>query len=762
MKKTVSVLLSVIMAALLLLPAFTVYAAADTAIAVVTGAEATETEKYAAQALSDYLGQITGGEYPVLTVEDSFDGYKFYVGVNAAPDTNALEGKADGSYIIEPVKDGCAIFGAGNRGTIYGVFGYLEKYCGYSCFTAERGMTTDAEEITFPEEKTEYNAYFEYTDTDWHSPRDNLYSVANGLNGRPYRDIPAEMGGTVAYISGFCHTLTMQFCSAGMYFDEHPEYFAVHDGERTERQLCLTNPDTVEVVRSEVLALLEEKHDPDAAMQIISLTQNDNTSYCECKNCKALDDENGSHAGTMINFVNQIADAVKEAGYDNVAIDTFAYQYTRACPTAVIPRDNVIVRLCTIECCFTHPIEDGSCEQNVKLMQDLENWSKICDRIYVWDYTTNYAYTASVFPDFHVLQANIKTFYEHGVKGVYEEGAYYVDSINTEFGELRAYLIARLLRDPYCDYDAEMLAFCRAFYGEGGEYIKEFLDEICDNAAKKHSGIYNTMSDTFTLKNNDVNALDELWAKAKDATSDETALANIARSEISWRFVKSSLFIGEFGKLSTLTEENEKLYNDIVASGATTFHEGGGELGLRVSPLYKISGADSWQNPGKNGIYKILYTISAVLYGIALLFSLILFIYAIKCRKWLYCIHFPLLAAFIENIMWSKRAFIAWKDIGEYAITVVIFGLVMLFILYTGIFIYKDSIGKRIAKLLATLVAVFAVYYAPLTIINMVIFNGQANNLAQSITFIMVGAVFVAVCAAALKKFKKAYVKKEN
>ena len=39
-----------------------------------------------------------------------------------------------------------------------------------------------------------------------------------------------------------------------------------------------------------------------------------------------------------------VAKKVKEAGYDNVAIDTFAYRYTRTCPTSIKPLDNRVGR----------------------------------------------------------------------------------------------------------------------------------------------------------------------------------------------------------------------------------------------------------------------------------------------------------------------------------------------------------------------------------------------------------------------------------
>lgn len=760
MKKTVSLIVAVLMAVLLLVPAMGVFASAETAIAVVTAENPTDKESYSAKTLAEYLGKITGKTYSVITEKEDFDGYCFYVGDTSEAKAEDTADKADGSYVIRPVENGCVIVGAGNRGTVYGVYGYLEKYCGYACFTAEMGMTTSATEIVFPEEKTEYNTFFEYTDTDWHSPRDNVYSVANGLNGRPYRDIPSEMGGTVAYISGFCHTLASEFCSRDKYFAEHPEYYALRDGERCSDQLCLTNEDVYNIVLDEVLTLIKEKRDPSAALQIVSLTQSDNRNYCTCENCAALDEANGSQAGTMITFVNRIAKAVAEAGYDNIAIDTFAYQYTRKCPTAVVPEDNVIVRLCTIECCFTHPLSDETCERNVELKQDLENWSEICDRIYVWDYTTNYAYTAGFFPDFLVLQENMQFFYEHGVKGVYEEGAYYVDCVNTEFGELRAYLISRLLRDPYCDFDAEMLAFCKAYYGEGGEYIKVFVEKLCENAQKNHSEIYTMTRSSFDLSKEEAEELDALWTKAKEATTDETALANINRSELSWRYVKSSCSLCEFNGIFARAEENEKLYNDLIASGLTMFHEGDDDG--EVSHDYQWAGADAWITNDDNVLYNALYFTSAVLYAVTLILALILFVKAIRRKKWILCTVFPLLAGMLEVTMWSKRSFISWNNPVEYGATVAIMGVILAFVIYMSNFRYSGGVAKRIINTFVALLGVFVAYYAPLTIINVIMYDGGANNLALSVGYVLSSACLVAIMAAAIKKLKKSNTEKAD
>ncbi len=533
--------------------------------AVVISADASAAEVYAAHLLSDYLSALDGTDYPVIHDDQSFTGFKFCVGTTSVYDTSDIAGKAADSYVIAPFSSGLAVYGSGTRGTVYGVIHFLEEFCGYRYYTPESGMVSAAGQMTLPEERTEYNTYFELRDTDWRSGWMPLYSLANKLNGEPHQSLAAEQGGSIAYLSGFCHTLSTDFCSAGKYFESHPDYFALHDGERVPDQLCLTNDSVYEIVLEEVLSLLRDSHDPKADLQIISLSQADNLNYCECDTCKALDNANGSHAGSMITFVNRIARAVKEKGYDNVEFDTFAYTYSRKAPSAVVPEDNVIVRLCTFECCFSHPMDDKNCPENAELLKDLDEWAAISNKIYIWDYTTNYAFTMGIFPDFHVLQKNLQCFYEHGVRGVYEEDNYYVYLCDTEFGDLRTYLIARLLEDPYCDYEKEMLDFCRYYYGGGGEYIKEAVDEITAST-KKHVSIYSSMTESFSIDEKKAEEIDQLWTMAEEAAGSSETLAAIERSKLSWRYVKAALGLREFkGTLEENRNEREALYNDLIS-----------------------------------------------------------------------------------------------------------------------------------------------------------------------------------------------------
>ena len=269
-----------------------------------------------------------------------------------------------------------------------------------------------------------------------------------------------------------------------------------------------------------------------------------------------------------------IAKAVKEKGYDNVAIDTLAYQYSRKAPKKIVPEENVIVRYCTIEGCYSHSMDDPRCPQKAALMEELLEWCAICDRMYVWDYTTNYGFTIGIFPDFDVLQKNIQYFRKLGVKGVFEEGNYYIDLCDTEFGELRAYLVSRLLRNPYCDMDKEMQLFCDWYYGDGGRYVKAAIEAIQDRKKDGYLTIYHKMIKTFSISQKEADEIDEYWALAEKACEGSDALMSVTRSELSWRYVKAMLHLSEFsGTKKARRAEKEKLYKDMTAQGVVKLNE---------------------------------------------------------------------------------------------------------------------------------------------------------------------------------------------
>ncbi len=581
MKKLLCVLVGIVMIlSSLSLSSFAAEPGFDVGNAVIVAGTGV-TDAYAAGRLEYYLEKITGKDLAVVSASQDEAALEIAVGDTGRDDAD-ISGFEDGGYIITSAADKVVLRGAGNKGTLNAVYAFLEDYCGCHWYESGVIVTPENASLTVPLGiDNEYHPFFEYTETDTASSRDLEFSLANGLTGGVYRSFSEEQGGHVGYIGSFAHTLVTYYCKPETYFESHPEYYAYRGGERIPKQLCLTNPDVINIVVSEVLALLAQQHDPSATIQIVSLTQHDNREYCQCENCAALDKANGSQAGTMVTFVNTVAERVKAAGnYDNVVFDTFAYQYTRKAPTNVVPREDVIIRLCSIECCFGHTLDDPKCSENKEFMHDLAEWGKICNRVYLWDYVNNYAETVCLFPNFAVMQRNVQIFYENNVKGVYEEGNYYISDCDGEFAELRTYLLSKLMQDPYCDYSAEMNGYLEAVYGAGWKNIREFIDIITEHAVTdiQHLYIYQKSDKTlYGMSRKDIAYCDQLWENAKAQAQTQSQLDQLLRSELSWRYWKCANYKGEFSRMQfpyVWMNANERFHHDIKAMGIRVMSEG--------------------------------------------------------------------------------------------------------------------------------------------------------------------------------------------
>ncbi|MDR2647762.1 MAG: DUF4838 domain-containing protein [Oscillospiraceae bacterium] len=568
--------------------------------AIVYAPDAIAAEVTAANVLAETLTQITGRTYTAQEGEATA-AKEFLIG--AASTLSVADLGAEG-YRIAQVGEDISITGGQPRGTLYGVYRFLEEYFDCHWYTSTLKVIPEgAAEIADVKEEC-YVPPLDYRETDWISPRDLTYSVANGLNSSVYRTLPAELGGNVGYNGSFAHTIINQFIKPADFFEAHPEWYAFRRSKnaRVPNQLCLTNPQVLEKMIEQVRDYCANGN----GMQIISVTQADNGDYCECANCKAVDAAEGSHAGTMLRFVNAIAADIA-ADYPEVVIDTFAYQYTRTAPVVTKPLPNVIVRLCSIECCFAHPLNDPDCPENTSFAKDIVDWSKICNRLYIWDYTTDYGHYNVIFSDFEVLQPNMQFFVENHVKGVYEEGNYTASECNSEFAELRAYLLSRLMFNPNLDYDAEMNGFLKAYYGAGWQYMREFIDFVGENAGtpsligthrKVGIGVQPTDKALLDLKPNQIAYADALWEKAIALADSETRKQNVLRSQLSWRFWKGCNQVAEFGWTLPTAERmaaNEALYNDFKAFGITRYCEGGENAMLTENPNF-FNPPSTWRN----------------------------------------------------------------------------------------------------------------------------------------------------------------------
>lgn len=286
--------------------------------------------------------------------------------------------------------------------------------------------------------------------------------------------------------------------------------------------------------------------------RIFSVAQNDWYGYCECEHCQAIDRREESHAGALLAFVNAVADAVRDEFPDN-RIHTFAYLYSRKAPRFLRPRENVIVRLCSIECCQSHPM--GACRQAIDgidvennaadgfalsgqaFTDDLADWAKIAPHLYLWDYTTNFSNYLQPFPNWHVMGENLRLFRRLGVEGVLEQGNYSPGKTSA-FAPLRIYLLSRLLWNADADTDELIRTFVRGYYGPEAETgVLQCLSLMEGAASQNHMGIYD-MPDAPYLEETLLIRADAALADALRRTADPIRRERLERERLSFEYVQ--------------------------------------------------------------------------------------------------------------------------------------------------------------------------------------------------------------------------------
>ncbi len=440
--------------------------------------DAIPAEATAARELQAGLKKIFGAELPVVKGEAPGPAIR----VGQSPETARLLGGLDfktlkpDEIIIKTVGGNLILTGDRPRGSLYAVYEFLEREYGVRFWTAEAESWPTRKEFTLPQIDCRYAPPFKSREAFYDLIQKSPAFAAKMRSNGHFDRIPEELGGHLELL-GWCHTFE-QFVSPGKFFADHPEWFAEVNGKRIENgQLCLTNPEARGRLTAEVLAALRKKPET----RIVSVSQNDHQRFCRCKSCEAFVKTHGNQSDLLIDAVNEVAGAVAKE-FPEAKVETLAYQYTRQTPKTVRPLSNVIVRLCSIECDFSAPLDSPA---NAAFASEVRDWGKLAEELYIWNYVTNFNKYYLPHPNRESLAADLRFFAANRATAVFEQGSSGPGSI-ADFADLRAWLTAKLLWDPSQDPDRLTEEFVNGYYGPAAPEVLRYL-ALMDNSIKPGS-----------------------------------------------------------------------------------------------------------------------------------------------------------------------------------------------------------------------------------------------------------------------------------
>ena len=498
---------------------------------IVVDSEAIPSEKYAAEEFQHWFGKATGISFPVHHSVEEAENH-VYIGQGALLAKSGLTidtaDLGDEELCVIVREDSIAIVGGRPRGTLYGVYQFLEDGLGVRFLTSEHtyvpkvaGAKIPCGEYTCkPQFSFRWSYYKENSDAPEFAARLKVNTVT-----------PAEkLGGNTPQnlINHSFHWL-VPFSNYGQ---EHPEYYALVDGKRHTDiggggpQLCVTNSDVIKISAESAIRYIDEH----PGLKNVSVSQADTNKYCLCDACEEINQREGTPMGSQLVFVNAVAELVEQA-HPDVKIGTLAYWYTRQIPKTIRPRDNVQIQLCSIECCTLHPIDDPDCPKNRAFCQDMNNWGKISNDIWVWNYNTNFRAYDLPFPNLRSIGPNVRYFRSNNVKGLFMQAN--GNGTSGELSELRNYIIARMIWNPDFDDKAVREEFIQLHYKNAAQPIMDYIEMLHDNAEASglHPGCFPSPEEVGLRPEISRKAFD-YFEQALNLADDETVRARVEKASI--------------------------------------------------------------------------------------------------------------------------------------------------------------------------------------------------------------------------------------
>ncbi|MDO5553250.1 MAG: DUF4838 domain-containing protein [Planctomycetia bacterium] len=596
---------------------------------IILPASATPVQQSAARELQTVFKEMSGAELAIVPETEhaaTANDKVFVIGPGKA--SAALLGSVDESAFpydticIKRAGNAIVLTGHATRGPIYAVDTFLEETLGCRWWTSTEAFIPKLATVTVDTFDKIYTPKLIYRESYYRMAHEGQFAVRSKCNGNDCR-IPEELGGHHQY-QFFVHSF-YRLIPPQEYFLDHPDWFPEIDGVRkvgypgwagvpegmTElyekldpsqiheagTQLCLTN----EEMRKEFVKNLLENLANNPSATFVSVSQNDWHGYCTCPECSKIAEEEGSQSGVLLRFVNKVAEEVEKVRPD-ILVDTLAYQYTRKPPKITRPRHNVVVRLCSIECSFVEPLATDP--KNASFKEDLEGWREMADRLFVWDYVTNFSLYLLPFPNYAVWQDNINFFVDNHVIGLFEQGDYGTES--GDFTQLRNWVMSKLLWDPSLDQRELMKEFIAGYYAP--ELVPIFMDyfDTLSNSARnsgRHVGIFRTSAAAWlspAALDNATRLLNEAERIAGDlAQQDSQRYANLVQKvqreriplDLVWLQEYDNYVLGNDADLANTPKDMKKLAESFIEriklNGITVYREAPGPLDDFLTKLTK-------------------------------------------------------------------------------------------------------------------------------------------------------------------------------
>lgn len=491
---------------------------------VVIPREYSEAEEFAAQEFCDFVKAATGAAIEIVT-DDRLSGGResekiVSLGRTSALDSSSLDTDTgdlnNDGFVIRTEGESVFIFADRDRGTLYGVYEFLERFLGIRFVTPDFTHIPNADDVLLYQMNIVERPAFAYR---------NYYTAQLGEDPL-FATRKRMISESTPNVAKYGYGMTQDFFDTRMHNTHmyvnfevnhalHPDWFSDYIFEGTNAgsvdasiatpEICMTNgiteegklSDASESVARTMLESLKAniKSKPNAKYFMIGQmdrTNDNGYQMCSCPRCRKSDRENGGKSGTLIVLMNALCEEIEKwaktefpGESKEINLVTFAYQDTAVAPTKnaaeggyepysalVKPHEHLFIRLAPIGANYYYGM--NAPEQQVSERQMFLTWGALTKNLFVWDYATNYNEFLWYYPNFGSLQENYKYYRSLGVTYVLSQSSF---NESQHFQtELKTYVASELMWNPDADAEALKAEFITLYYGPAADGVRSFID----------------------------------------------------------------------------------------------------------------------------------------------------------------------------------------------------------------------------------------------------------------------------------------------
>lgn len=458
-------------------------------VTVVYSEGASESLIAAADFMAATLERMSGSNGVRTAVKKGGEsGFSIYVGRAANSALIDLSDVNDDGYRLEIKPEGIYIVGKTDDATRNGIYDFLETHLECMYVSPENTYVPLCPTVKLALEEKTVNPTITWRKVYQYESVQNGWYERLKMNGT----IVKEGENSIELYNEWgtwCHS-SFEFVPPEKYFDEHPEYYAKFLGKRRYQfnvlgrtfptHLCYTNEEVYQIAEAELVKRIEAN--PEVKFWDFSIMDT-YFATCRCKECKKFNKEAGSEMGTLLAFLNRLADAIRD-DYPDVYLSTLAYQRVKNPPKNMKCAPNLCINVCAFPGTQSYPYStEGGIKASREFAERVVEWGKICDNILVWDYVVNFTHLKLPFPNFEFQKENLEFYLENNIRFVFHQGS---REPMDENAEMRTYLLSRQLWDKDVDLLALAKKYVAVVYGDAAGLVEEYMDTA--NAAMIESG----------------------------------------------------------------------------------------------------------------------------------------------------------------------------------------------------------------------------------------------------------------------------------